>query len=234
MLRTVVVTGAERGLGLCLVKEFLAAGAAVVAAKRSGDRNLRALGEHGGKLTIVQMDVADPASVRAAGDWVASRFGAIDLLVNNAAVCPPVQEIPLEGRDLGDGHLERTMQVNAFGPLRVIQRLLPLLEKGTGKTIVNVSSEAGSIGGACRTREFEYCMSKAALDMQTKLLANALGPRGYRVVAIHPGWMRTDMGGADAAIAPEEGARGIFRLASDADAAPNGAFVDYAGKPLRW
>ncbi len=234
MQRTVVVTGADRGLGLCLVKEFLAAGAAVVAGKRSGDRNLRALADRGGKLTIVQMDVADPASIRAAADWVASRVGAVDLLVNNAAVFPALKGVPLEARDLADGQLERTMQVNAFGPLRVTQRFLPLLDRGAGKTILDVSSEAGSIGGAWRTCEFEYCMSKAALNVQTRLLANALGPRGYRVVAIHPGWMRTEMGGAEADIAPEEAARGILRIASDPGAAGNGAFVDYRGERMDW
>jgi NAD(P)-dependent dehydrogenase (short-subunit alcohol dehydrogenase family) len=234
MQRTVVITGAERGLGLCLVKEFLAAGAAVVAGKRSGDRNLRALRERGGTLTIVQMDIADAASVRAAAEWIASRFGSIDLLVNNAALFPAVKGVPLESRDLGDGQLERTMQVNAFGPLRVTQRLLPLLEKGTGRTILEISSEAGSIGDAWRTCELEYCMSKAALNMQAKLLANALGPRGYRVLAIHPGWMRTDMGGAEADIAPEEAARGIFRIATDPASAGNGEFVDYTGRRMAW
>ncbi len=234
MQRTVVITGADRGLGLCLVKEFLAAGAAVVAGKRSSDRNLRALGERGGKLTIVQMDVSDPGSIRAAAAWVAARVGAVDLLVNNAAVFPPLKGVPLEARDLADGQLERTMQVNAFGPLRVTQAFLPLLERGAGKTILDISSEAGSIGAAWRTCELEYCMSKAALDAQARILANALGPRGYRVVAIHPGWMRTEMGGAEADIAPEEAARGILRLAADPAAAPNGAFVDYTGKPLAW
>lgn len=234
MQQTVVITGAERGLGLCLVKDFLAAGAAVVAGKRSGDRNLRALGERGGKLTIVQMDISDPASVRAAADWVGSRFGAVDLLINNAAVFPPLKGVPLEARDLGDGQLERTMQVNAFGPLRVTQRFLPLLDKGTGKTILDISSEAGSVGNAWRTCELEYCMSKAALNMQTRLLANALGPRGYRVLAVHPGWMRTEMGGAEADIAPEEAARGIFRIATVPASAASGTFVDYTGKPLAW
>ncbi len=234
MHRTVVITGADRGLGLCLVKDFLAAGSAVVAGKRSGDRNLRALGERGGKLTIVQMDIAEPASIRAAAEWVASRVGAVDLLVNNAAVFPSLKGVPLQARDLADGQLERTMQVNAFGPLRVTQRFLPLLEKGAGKTILDVSSEAGSIADAWRTCELEYCMSKAALNMQTRILANALGPRGYRVVAVHPGWMRTDMGGAEADIDPQEASRGILRLAADPTAAPNGAFVDYTGKPLAW
>jgi NAD(P)-dependent dehydrogenase (short-subunit alcohol dehydrogenase family) len=234
MLGTVVVTGAERGLGLCLTRALLSAGAAVVAGKRAGDRNLRALGEHGGKLTIVQMDVADPASVRAAADWVSARFQAIDLLVNNAAVHPGFAGVPLEGRDLGDGALERTMQVTAFGPLRVTQRFLPLLERGTGKTILNVSSEAGGITGTWRAGEFEYCMSKAALNVQTRLLANALGPRGYRVLAIHPGWMRTDMGGAAADLAPEEAAQGICRIAAEVGCAGNGAFLDHRGEPLPW
>lgn len=233
-MRTVVITGAERGLGLCLVQDFLAAGAAVVAGKRAGDRNLRALAARGGRLTIVQMDVGDPAAVRAAAEWVATRVGSVDLLVNNAAVFPPLQDVPLEARDLGDGYLDQAMQVNAFGPLRVTQRFLPLLEKGAGKTIVNVSSEAGSVAGCWRAREFEYCMSKAALNAQTRLLANALGPRGYRVLAVHPGWMRTDMGGPRADIAPEEASRGILRLATDPAAAPNGAFVDWRGEPLQW
>jgi NAD(P)-dependent dehydrogenase (short-subunit alcohol dehydrogenase family) len=234
MQRTVVITGAERGLGLCLVQAFLADGAMVVAGKRAGDRNLRALGKRGGKLIIVQMDVSDPASVRAAGDWVASRFEAVDVLVNNAAVFPAVKGVPLDRRDLGDGHLERTMQVNAFGPLRVIQRFLPLLEKGAGKTILQVSSEAGSIAAAWRTNEFEYCMSKAALNVQTRLLANALGPRGYRVVAVHPGWMQTDMGGPEADIPPDQAARGIFRIAIDPGSAGNGEFVDYRGERMEW
>ncbi len=234
MQQTVVITGAERGLGLCLVKDFLAAGATVVAGKRSADRNLRALGERGGKLTIVQMDVSDAASVRAAADWVRSRFGAVDVLINNAGVFPWLKDIPIEARDLGDGHLERAMQVNAFGPLRVTQRFLPLLEKGAGKTILDISSEAGSIGAAWRTCEIEYCMSKAALNMQARLLANALGPRGYRVLAVHPGWMRTEMGGAEADIAPEEASRGIFRLATEPGSAGNGSFVDYTGKRLEW
>ncbi len=234
MQRTVVITGAERGLGLCLVEAFLADGAVVVAGKRAGDRNLRALGERGGKLTIVQMDVADAASVRAAADWVAGRFGAIDVLVNNAAVFPPLKQVPLEGRDLGDGQLERAMQVNAFGPLRVTQRFLPLLEQGAGRTIVQVSSEAGSVARAWRSEEFEYCMSKAALNVQTRLLANALGPRGYRVVAVHPGWMRTDMGGPEAEVPPEASARGVFRIATDPATAGNGDFVDWQGKKMEW
>ncbi len=234
MQRTVVITGAERGLGLCLARAFLEDGAVVVAGKRAGDRNLRALGERGGKLTRVQLDVSDPTSVRAAGDWVASRFGAVDLLVNNAAVFPALKDVPIEARDLADGQLERAMQVNAFGPLRVTQRFLPLLEKGAGKTILDISSEAGSIAAAWRTCELEYCMSKAALNAQARILANALGPRGYRVVAIHPGWMRTDMGGPEADIAPEEAARGILRIASDPASARNGEFVDYLGKRMEW
>jgi len=231
---TAVVTGAERGLGLCLVRDLLSAGVVVVAGKRASDRNLRALGERGGRLTIVQMDVSDAASVREAADWVAARLGAVDLLVNNAAVHPGFQGVPLEARDLSDGALERTMEVNAFGPLRATQRFLPLLERGTGKTVVNVSSEAGSVAGARRAAEFEYCMSKAALNMETRLLANALGPRGFRVFAVHPGWMRTDMGGSGADLSPEEASRGLVRLALEPGLAGNGDFVDHLGRPLEW
>jgi len=126
------------------------------------------------------------------------------------------------------------MQVNAFGPLRVTQQFMPLLTKGSGKTIVNISSEAGSIGDAARTCEFEYCMTKAALNMQTKLLANALGNQGFRVLSIHPGQMRTDMGGPGADIAPEEASLGIVQIATDPTCATNGAYLDYRGKAMAW
>lgn len=235
MQATVLITGAERGLGFCLVKDFLEQGATVVAGKRAADRNLRALGECGGRLVIVSLDIGDPGSVCAAREWVADRFEAIDLLLNNAAIYPKeLKSVPFEARDLSDGWLERTMQVNAFGPLRVTQQFLPLLEKGVGKTIINVSSEAGSLGDAWRTCELEYCMSKAAMNMHTRLLSNALGPRGFRVISVHPGWMRTEMGGPEADMAPEEGSRGILRIATDPRSAANGAYVDYRGKPIPW
>ena len=235
MQQTVIVTGAERGLGLALVQAFLQSGARVIATRNGSDDNLRRLQDSQGQsLTIVPMDVTDPASIRAGVTSVAAVVTSVDILINNAGVHLEDKHTLLEELDFGDQHLETTMAVNAFGPLRVTQRFLPLLDKGAGKTIINISSEAGSIGDAWRKGEYAYCMSKAALNMQTKLLCNYLAPKGYRVLAIHPGWMRTDMGGPEADIAAQEAAAGVLELATGEEASDRGIYLDYRGKSLQW
>ena len=126
------------------------------------------------------------------------------------------------------------MNVNSFGPLRVVQQFQSLLEKGEGKLIINISLEAGSIADCRRENQFAYCMSKAALNMQSKILQNYLSPRGFKVLAVHPGWMRTNMGRPNAAISPDESAEGIFRLALREWNADDPIYMDYQGVPLPW
>jgi NAD(P)-dependent dehydrogenase (short-subunit alcohol dehydrogenase family) len=184
--------------------------------------------------TIIPLDVADPGSIRQAVEKAREITPSLDILINNAAVHLENEIAALEDLDLEDGHLERTMAVNVFGPLRVAQQFLPLLEKGRGKLILNVSSEAGGIADCPRSREFAYCMSKAALNMQSRLLRNYLKPRGYTVLSVHPGWMRTDMGGPNADLSPDESAHGIFELATRGRLPPDEIYLDYRGRPLRW
>jgi NAD(P)-dependent dehydrogenase (short-subunit alcohol dehydrogenase family) len=234
-MTTVIITGADRGFGLALVQCFLEAGARVFAGRYGDDHGLlRTQQTYRQQLGIVDLDVTDPNSIRAAAAVLAAQTGGVDILVNNAGVYLEQPSTPLAELDLADQHLEQTMAVNAFGPLRVTQQLLALLEQGVRKTIVNVSSEAGSIADAQRTGEFAYCMSKAALNMQTRLLSNLLGPRGYRVCAVHPGWMRTQMGGPTAEIDPPEAAEGIVQLALSTDLEQLGPYLDYRSQPLRW
>lgn len=140
----------------------------------------------------------------------------------------------LEELDLTGSLLEQTMTVNAFGPLRVTQKLLPLLRRGTLKRIVNISSEAGSIGDCDRTSWFPYCMSKSALNMQVKILHNYLASDGFKVLAIHPGWMRTDMGGPEAPLQPDDAADAIFRLTQGEPRLGEPIFLDYQGKTMSW
>jgi NAD(P)-dependent dehydrogenase (short-subunit alcohol dehydrogenase family) len=109
-----------------------------------------------------------------------------------------------------------------------------LLTAGRRKLIVNISSEAGSIGNCWRSAEFGYCMSKAALNMQSKILQNNLGPQGFKVLAIHPGWMQTDMGGAQADIHPDVSAQGIFELALKEWKPEDAIYMDYQGNVLPW
>lgn len=241
MVNTVLITGAGRGLGLSLTEKFLNLGYSVFAGyHRSEDclRNLASVECYSSLLTLIPLDVTDPKSIRSAVKTVAAQTPALDILLNNAGVHLENKHTSLEELDFEDGHLEKSLAVNAFGPLRMTQKFLPLLQKGEKKLIINVSSEAGSIRDCWRKQEFGYCMSKAALNMQTKIMHNSLEPRGFRILAVHPGWMRTDMGGQDADIQAEEAAEGLIKLALNPEGKKEETgeeiFLDYQGKPLRW
>ena len=233
--KTVLVTGADTGLGLSLVKRFLEEGFVVFAGvHRSRDALNTVASEYSDALVLITLNVADLASVREAARQVEAQVGALDIIINNAGIHLDNSKLPLEQLDLSDQHLQRTMDVNAFGPLRVVQQFLSLMEKGERKLVLNISSEAGSIADCRRENQFAYCMSKAALNMQSKILHNYLEPRGFNVLAVHPGWMRTNMGGPSAAIDSDESAAGIFDLATREPKPDDAMYMDYRGEPLPW
>ena len=235
MADTVFISGANRGVGLALAEQFLKAGFHVFAGNRNTSAEFSALSEKYSKtLTVIPLDVTDMESVSHAAKLVADKLDGLDILINNAAIYPEHNRTSLEETDLSMEYLGKTMDTNAFGPLRMAQQFLPLLDKGQRKLLINISSEAGSIGDCWRDREFSYCMSKAALNMQSKILHKYLSPRGIKVLAVHPGWVRTDMGGKDADISPEESAEGIFKLATKKWSADDAMYVDYRGKPMKW
>lgn len=235
MQKTVFITGADKGLGLSLAGRFIEGGFQVFAGNYlPGEALKKAAEQFPDRLRLVGLDVTDMISIRQAVQIVAEQTPALDILINNAAVYLEKPIKPLQDLDFGDMHFQKTMDVNAFGPLRVTQQLLPLLEKGQRKLIVNISSEAGGITDCQRPSEYAYCMSKSALNMASKILQNALKPGGFKVLAIHPGWMRTDMGGQEADIAPDEAAEGIFRLAMKAWQPEEAIYMDYQGSVLSW
>lgn len=235
MRETIFISGADKGLGLSLASEFLEKGFVVFAGKHKSDDNLRRLaGRFPDRLYSIPQDVTDIGSVGDSARQVAGLTDALDILINNTGVNCPQTKLPLAEVDLGDGHLQQMMEVNAFGPLRVTQQFLPLLEKGRRKRIVNISSEAGSIGDCCRESWFGYCMSKAALNMESQLLQRYLKPRGFLVLAVHPGWMRTDMGGFGADLDPAVSAAAIAALAVRNWSLDDPIYMDYTGKPLHW
>lgn len=235
MTEAILITGADRGLGLSLVGRFLNGGFHVFAGAYGGTSNLAPLLDRFPKtLSIIPLDVADMESIRGAVARVSERVPALDILINNAGINLDKGIATLEDLDLTNQHLEQTMAVNAFGPLRMVQQFMPLLTKGQRKLIVNISSEAGSITNSARETEFAYCMSKAAMNMQTRILNNYLHPQGFDVLALHPGWMRTDMGGPEAHIHPDEAAEGIFKLAARAVPTGDLIYLDYLARPLNW
>lgn len=234
MDRTVMVCGASRGLGYEMTRRYLELGDMVFAGARDpAHPALRALSEeYPGKLACVAMDVTDTASVAAAAKQVATQTGHLDILVNNAAIHPATSNEPLETADLDE--CLAVYDVNSMGPLRATKALLPLLRAAKGARVANISSEAGSIGMCQRTREYGYCMSKAALNMGTKMLSNALAPDGIHVMAIQPGWMRTDMGGPDADLDPRETAARLVDLIDRSGPGAPAVFVDNTGAELPW
>jgi NAD(P)-dependent dehydrogenase (short-subunit alcohol dehydrogenase family) len=235
MQKNVFITGADKGLGLSLVKRFLQDGFHVFAGIYGSDENLKRIAEEfPEKLTQIELDVSDLDSVQCAAQVVAEQIPALDILINNAAIHIEKPVKPLEELDFASLFLQKTMNVNAFGPLYVTQQFLPLLDRAERKLIVNISSEAGSIADCRRSSEYAYCMSKSALNMASKILQNSLKPRGFKVLAIHPGWMRTDMGGMDADFHPDEIAEDIFQLLMKTWQLDDPIFMDRFGNPLPW
>jgi NAD(P)-dependent dehydrogenase (short-subunit alcohol dehydrogenase family) len=163
---------------------------------------------------------------------IAGQTGSLDIVLNNAAVNLERSGPLLEQVDFLI-YLP-TYQVNAIGPLMLVKYALPLLRKGNKKLIVNISSEAGSIGACGRTREYSYCMSKAALNMASRILQNALKEEGIKVLALHPGWFSSDMGGADAPITPWEAAEEIVKLVLNPPGLDGQIFVSPDGEALEW
>lgn len=194
--RTALVTGSDRGLGLSITRRLAASGWRVFASSYLPDwQELTTLAAaYPDHITLVGLDIASDASVRAARETVAAQTDRIDLIVNNAAVSSPLKERSIREPQAYD-ELMRLFDVNALGALRVVQEFLPLTAPSDLKRLCFVSSEAGSISRCTRTTWYSYCMSKAALNQGVKTLFNALYPAGYTFRLFHPGWMRTYMSG---------------------------------------
>lgn len=184
----VLVSGASRGLGHELVKKYLESGFAVYACvrnfKQDGFNELKE--KFGDALQVIVMDVASTKSVEGAAAAVKSTTSGLDMIINNAGIYPEGGMKVLEEVDV-DNFLG-TYNINTLGALRVAKEFTGLLEKGSMKTLVNISSEAGSIGACNREKEFDYCMSKAALNMQSVLLQNYLKKEGHKG-ACHTPWL---------------------------------------------
>ncbi|HVM71724.1 MAG TPA: SDR family NAD(P)-dependent oxidoreductase [Anaerolineales bacterium] len=229
----ILITGANRGLGLALTEKLLAAGHHLHAINRRVSSELSLLQEtHPRSLHLYPGDVSDESSIRQALQRVAGQVDRLDIVLNNAAINLERSGPLLEQVDFSI--YVPTYQINAVGPLMVVKYALPLLRLGKHKLIVNISSEAGSIGASWRTREYSYCMSKAALNMSSRILQNALKGEAIKVLALHPGWFSSDMGGAGAPITPAQAAREVMKLVLDPPGLDGPIFVAANGDPLEW
>lgn len=228
-----VVTGANRGIGLELVRQLAARGDEVEACARNPADATELAALAGSKVRIHRLDVTDPASVRA----LAAALGdsAIDVVFNVAGVYGgPRQSLRQMAEDLELGDVTRTFDVNATGPLRVAVALLPHVRRGTAKKLVHVTSGMGSITDNTSGGYYAYRMSKAALNMMSRSLAVDLRPEGITSIVINPGWVQTAMGGASAPTPVDESVRGILRAVDGATIADSGEFLNWKGNRYPW
>ena len=226
-MSTVMITGANRGLGLEFTKSFAADGWRVHACARNVERSkkLRAIE---GEIVSHKLDVTDGLKVASLARELAEE--PLDLLINNAGIYGPRSGF---GETDYDEWIE-VLQVNTLAPLRMVERFVGLLERGEGGMVVNISSIMGSIAGNSSGSSYIYRSSKAALNMVTKTLANYLADRGITVVSLHPGWVSTDMGGPRADISPTEAVAGMREVIAGLSPADSGQFFNYDGQPLQW
>lgn len=233
MVYDILITGANRGLGLALAEQLLAAGHSVHALNRHDSLRLVELQEqYPDAFFSYPCDVSDESSIRETLEAVKQQAEALDIVLNNAAVHLDQARLPLE--EVNFSVYLPAFQANSVAPLMVAKYALPLIRKGKRKLIVNVSSEAGSIGMCRRKSEYSYCMTKAALNMASRILQNYLKGEGIKVLALQPGWFTSDMGGADAPISPTEAARPIVKLILDPPGLDDPMYVDSRGDELEW
>ena len=232
--RRCLVTGANRGLGLELVRQLLERGDRVVATCRHPGKAtaLNPLtGEHPGRLHVLPLDVGDPKSIAELARELALLDDGdqpLDLLVNNAGVLHSGERFG----SVSAANLDDSFATNARAPFLLTQALAPALADGA--TVANISSQLGSIAAVGGFGTPSYAISKAAQNMATALLAQALADRGITVIALHPGWVQTDMGGAGAQVTPVQSVAGLLAVIDGATLADTGRFLDHHGRPMPW
>lgn len=238
-----LITGANRGLGFALARALGRRGFHVLVGARNLERGHTAAGQlhaEGIAADALELDMERPETFQRAYDVVAERFGVLDVLVNNAGIQIESQvwntnttlHVPLDA-------LRRTFQVNFFGPVELVRVLLPLLERSSDGRIVNVSTILASLqyqatpgSPTYETKTFAYNTSKTALNSFTIHLAHALRDSSIKVLSVHPGWVKTELGGEGALITPEQAAEPIAALICDPN--PPTGVVLFRGKPLPW
>lgn len=228
----VLVTGANRGLGLEFARQYAAAGWRVFACcrKPADAAGLQAVASPSqGRVTVHALDVADHSQIdRLAAEL---RGQPIDVLLNNAGVYGPNKMFlgQIDYRTWAE-----VFAVNTMAPLRMVESFLDNVTRGGRKVIACVSSEMGSITRNTAGRHYLYRTSKAALNMVVKSLSVDLKDRGVIAVALHPGWVQTDMGGPDATLRPAESIRGMLAVLGRLRPEDSGKFLGYDGAEIPW
>lgn len=225
----ILITGANRGLGLEFAKQYAARGETVFATVREPAKAPTELARYAKRVHA--LDVSDTASVRSLAE--ALKGQAIDLLINNAGVTSPEAKLS----QLTHADMARVFTTNTIGPAVLLAGLVPNLRAGQRKLAVNITSMLGSIGGMGGSNvgfSYAYCASKAALNMVTAKAARELQGDGITVVCICPGWNRTDMGGPNAPLDPSQGVASVIKTIDRLTHADTGRYLSHEGQAYEW
>lgn len=228
MSKIALVTGANKGIGYETARQLLALGYTVLVGARDPEKGRAACDSLGEGTHFIQIDMSANNSYAVVAEQIEKQFGVLDVLVNNAGIgvdwgVPPSQ-VTID-------QLRETYETNVFGAIALTHTILPLLKKSEAGRIVNLTSNIGSLTNQSSSGELKdyvgalaYCSSKAALNMFTVLLAKELRNTNMKVNSAHPGWVQTDMGGEQAPMKIEDGAKTSVFLATLPPDGPTGKF----------
>jgi NAD(P)-dependent dehydrogenase (short-subunit alcohol dehydrogenase family) len=232
-MKRVLITGANRGIGLELSTQYATRGDRVFAGCRFPEKtgNLEELAARfPGQVNILPLDVTAARGIEDCAGLVQAETDGLDILINNAAINMGDERLS----DVKAEALLKTFLVNAVGAVLVSQKFVPILKNGVNPKLVNISSEAGSISHMRQFRGYGYYASKSAMNMFSRSLAFDPEMEGVIVIALHPGWVRTDMGGINAHLSPAESALGIMKVIDGLTPVSNGRFFTWDGREYPW
>ena len=231
-MNTILVTGTNRGLGLEFVKQFLDDGWQVLACCRKPEVAtdlLQVLTDHPDQLSLFPLDVSDLAAIQTLAAQLEGQ--SIDLLLNNAGIYGSNRH---NFSNVDYTSWQQVFMVNAMAPMRMAESFVEHVAKSQKKKMVFMSSKMGSQGDNSSGGSYLYRSSKSALNAVVKSLSHDLVSRGISTLALHPGWVHTDMGGPHALIDVEESVQGLRRAIQGLSVGTTGRFIDYAGNEIPW
>lgn len=225
----VLITGANRGVGLEFTKQYAADGWNVLACCRhpQSAMTLQALATAHGNVKVYALDVANFAQIDALA--LQLKHESIDLLLNNAGVYPSSSFGDTNYSEWADG-----FKINSMAPLKMAEAFVQHISRGQLKKIATLSSKMGSIDDNGSGESYSYRTSKAAVNMVMKSLSIDLKPYGISVVTLHPGWVQTDMGGSNALINTQTSVTGMRKVIADLNLSNTGKFIAYDGQAINW
>ncbi len=239
-LRSILITGGSRGIGLEFARQFLKKSNLVIVACRFPKKSLELLElkeQYPDQLIILHLDVSEEESRLRLYEKLIKKINKIDILINNAGIASGNEKFRYRFGDLNQTDLCRSLLVNAVAPLLLTEKLFSLLTKSSTPIVVNISSNSGSItkkqGNG--STGYGYSASKAALNMFTKMLSLELKKEEVIVVAFHPGWVRTTMLYCEnAPLAPLDSVQGMISVIESLELNDSGKFLDWQGNELPW